>query len=184
MIKKREKLKIVIIFFLLLLNTASNITKNKHDLIYKRQEIINTQIIKHKTFYAKIKIPKIYLEENLSTYDSLNNNVNRAIEILYPSIMPNKKKGLLILAAHSGNSKVSFFKNLYLLKKDDLIYLDYNNNIYTYKITFIEKQNKTGIISINKDFFNNILILTTCDQEDKSKQIVITAVNITTVKKE
>ena len=56
------------------------------------------------------------------------------------------------------------------------IYLDYKNNIYTYKVTVIEKQNKTGKISINKNVFYNILILTTCDQEDKSKQIVITAV--------
>ncbi|MDD2207974.1 MAG: sortase [Bacilli bacterium] len=184
MTRKKEKYKIFIIFFLLLLNTSSNIAKNKQAFTYKHQEIINTQIIKTKTFYAKIKIPKISLDKSLSTYDSLDNNVNKSIEILYPSIMPNQEKGLLILAAHSGNSKVSFFKDLYLLEKDDLIYINYNNYIFNYKIINIERQNKTGEISINKNVFNNILILTTCDQEDKSKQIIITAVCIDFLKSE
>ena len=184
MTRKKEKFKIFIIFFLLLLNTYSDLAKNKQAFTYKHQEIVNTHIIKNKTFYAKIKIPKISLEKSLSTYDSLDNNVNKSIEILFPSIMPNQEKGLLILAAHSGNSKVSFFKDLYLLEKDDLIYLDYNNNIYTYKVTVIENQDKTGKISINKNIFNNILILTTCDQEDKSKQIIITAVCIDFLKSE
>ncbi|MDD4187698.1 MAG: sortase [Bacilli bacterium] len=178
MIRKKEIFKIIIIILLLLLITSSNINPNKNTFNLQYQEIINTNLIKEKKYLIKINIPKISLKETLYPYNSLDNNVNKSIEILYPSIMPNQNKSLLILAAHSGNSKVSYFKNLYLLKKDDLIYIKYNNYTYIYKIKTIEKQNKTGEIAITKNNSTPVLILTTCDQEDKTKQIVITSTGI------
>lgn len=178
MIRKKESLKIFIIILLLMLFTSSNIYTNKTILNYQSIEIINTNLIKEKKYLIKINIPKISLDEIIYPYSSLDNNVNKSIEILYPSIMPNQSKSLLILAAHSGNSKVSYFKNLYLLEKSDLIYLNYNNYIYIYEVINIEKQNKNGEITIAKNNSTPILILTTCDQEDKTKQIVLTSTGI------
>ena len=80
-----------------------------------KQEINQSKKI---DYIAVIKIPKIGLEKGLASKGSYYNNVNRNILILNESDMPDKDKGNVILAGHSGSGRTAFFKNLYKLQTD------------------------------------------------------------------
>lgn len=86
--------------------------------------------------------------------------------------MPNVKNGNLIIAAHSGNSYISYFKNLYKLSNDDVAYVYFNNIKYTYKVAGKYDAEKNGKVTIHRDNKKNTLTLITCSQTDKTKQIV------------
>ena len=82
-------------------------------------------------YIAVLKIPSIGLEKGLVAKDSYYNNVNRNIKILDESDMPEQENGNVILAAHSGNGRTAFFKNLDKLQIDDTVSIFYNG--YEYK---------------------------------------------------
>ena len=126
-------------------------------------------------YIAVLEIPTINLKKGLLSIDDKNNNVDKNIEVLQNSDMPNVKNGLLALAGHSGNSKIAFFNKLHKVKKDDLVYIYYNNIKYTYKITSITRQTKQGFVTISRKKDTTELLLTTCDQNDKNKQVVVMA---------
>lgn len=86
--------------------------------------------------------------------------------------MPNVKNGNLIIAAHSGNSYISYFKNLHKLSNDDIAYVYFNNIKYTYKVAGKYDAEKNGKVTIHRDNKKNTLTLITCSQTDKTKQIV------------
>ena len=78
-------------------------------------------------YIAVLKIPKINLERGLVDPNSYLNNVNYNVQILKDSSMPDVNKGNLILAGHSGNSRISYFRNLDKLSLGDDVYIIYNN---------------------------------------------------------
>ena len=86
--------------------------------------------------------------------------------------MPSEDNGTFILAAHNGNSYLSFFKDLDKLKIDDIVIIHYNNKKYYYSVNDIYEENKNGKININKNIHENILVLTTCSN-NKNKQLII-----------
>ena len=88
-------------------------------------------------FIGILDIPKINLSRGFVNPSSSENNVDKNIEIVKTSDMPDVDKGNFILAAHSGNSYVSYFKNLYLLNNGDYVYVTYNGVKYTYQIKFV-----------------------------------------------
>ena len=126
-------------------------------------------------YIAVLEIPTINLKKGLLDINDKNNNVDKNIEILQNSDMPNVKNGLFALAGHSGNSKIAFFNKLHKVNKDDSIYIYYNNMKYTYKVTSITRQTKQGFITISRKKDTTELLLTTCDQADKTKQVVVMA---------
>lgn len=99
-------------------------------------------------YIALLYIPKINLKQGLVSQSSPLNNVDSNIEILSPSKMPNEKNSTLVLASHSGNSKVSYFDKIDELTYGDLIYIYYQKKKYTYKITTFYEEPKQGFISI------------------------------------
>ncbi len=125
-------------------------------------------------YIAVLKIPKINLERGLVDPNSYLNNVNYNLEILDGSSMPDQAKGNLIIAGHSGNSRISFFKNLNKLVISDEIFIDYKNNTYEYKVVDIYEIDKTGIAEIIKNQNATTLTLITC-KHNTNKQIVIIA---------
>lgn len=128
-----------------------------------------------KTDYIGIlKIPKINLIKGLVSPDSKYNNVDYNIQIIYGSDMPNVINGCFILAAHSGNASISYFKNLDKLSVGDEISLDYANNTYNYKIVNIYEVEKTGKIKIKREYDKTTLVLITC-KHNTNKQIVLVA---------
>ena len=86
----------------------------------------------------------------------------------YPDVL----NGNFILAAHSGNSYLAYFKNLYQLTLGDEAYVIYKNHKYTYKIVNIYQQEKTGKIAIYRDLNKNTLTLITCTKDSKTKQTI------------
>lgn len=119
-----------------------------------------------------LEIPKIELKKGFYDINSRLNKVSRNVSVLKPSDYPDVDKGNLVLAAHSGNGYVSFFKNLYKLVVGDYAYVYYNNVKYTYKINYIYNQEKTGTINVYRPYNQTTLMLVTCTKNDESSQTV------------
>ena len=128
------------------------------------------------SYVAVLEIPKINLKKGIYKLGSKYNNVNRNIAILSPSDYPDVKNGNFVLAAHSGSGYISFFKNLYKVDNGDMAYVYYNNVKYSYKITYIYKQEKTGKINVFRPYDKSTLMLITCTKNDNTKQTVYVAV--------
>jgi len=123
-------------------------------------------------YIAVIKIPKIGLEKGLASKGSYWNNVNRNIEILSESDMPDVDKGNVILASHSGNSSISYFRKLNKLQNDDIVSIVYNGKEYKYKMVNSYEIEKNGYAHIVRNAEKNTLTLITC-KHNTDKQIVV-----------
>ena len=123
-------------------------------------------------YIGVLEIPKISFKRGFLDIKDKNNNVNKNIQVLENSAMPNVNGGLLVIAGHSGSGRVAFFRNLYKLKENDQIYIYYENIKYIYQVQKYYEETKDGDISIDKNS-ESTLVLTTCSQTDKNKQIVI-----------
>ena len=123
-------------------------------------------------YLGVISIPKINLEQGFYGIDNPMNNVDKNIELISNSNMPDVENGTLILAAHSGNDRVSYFNKLYKLNIDDEIEIIYNKSKYLYKLIDIYEVEKTGSITLHK--INNItsLVLVTCSNFNDNLQVV------------
>lgn len=123
-------------------------------------------------FIGVLEIPKINIKRGFLNIKDKGNNVNKNLQVIKGSDMPNVKNGNLIIAAHSGNSYISYFKNLYKLSNEDVAYVYFNNIKYTYKVVGKYDAEKSGKVTIHRDNKKNTLTLITCSQTDKTKQIV------------
>jgi len=123
-------------------------------------------------YIAVIKIPKIGLEKGLASKGSYWNNVNRNIEILSESDMPDVDKGNVILASHSGNSNISYFRKLNKLQNNDVVSIVYNGKEYKYKMVNSYEIEKNGYAHIVRNAEKSTLTLITC-KHNTDKQIVV-----------
>lgn len=123
-------------------------------------------------YIGVLEIPKINIKRVFLNIKDKGNNVNKNLQVIKGSDMPNVKNGNLIIAAHSGNSYISYFKNLHKLSNDDVAYVYFNNIKYTYKVAGKYDAEKNGKVTIHRDNKKNTLTLITCSQTDKTKQIV------------
>lgn len=123
-------------------------------------------------YIGVLEIPKINIKRGFLNIKDKGNNVNKNLQVIKGSDMPNVKNGNLIIAAHSGNSYISYFKNLHKLSNDDVAYVYFNNIKYTYKVAGKYYAEKNGKVTIHRDNKKNTLTLITCSQTDKTKQIV------------
>ena len=119
-----------------------------------------------------IEIEKINLKQGFLSIDNYYNNVDYNIEILKASDFPDTLNGNFILAAHSGNSSISYFKNLYKLDINDQAKIYYQGKLYKYKIVNIYKELKDGSVAIYRDPNKTTLTLITCSKNDKSHQTI------------
>ena len=99
-----------------------------------------------------LEIEKINFKRGFYSIDSKLNNVNKNIEVIKESNMPNVINGNLIIAGHSGNASISYFRNIHKLEKGDIAKIYYLNKTYTYSLMNryeIEKNgNRNLVISI------------------------------------
>lgn len=123
-------------------------------------------------YVGNIEIPKINLTRGFTKIDSPYNTVNKNIQVVKGSSYPNVDKGNFILAAHSGNSYLAYFRNLYKLTNGDIVYINYDNVKYTYQIVNIYEQEKTGRIVIYRNEDKTTLTLVTCTKNSKTKQTI------------
>ena len=147
-------------------------TEDSEDIQEEQREEIKTQTNYNIPYTAILEIPKISLKRGV--VDSTKNfkSINYAISVDNSSQYPNEK-GNFILYAHSGNSSIAYFKNLYNVQMNDDVFVYYNGVKYHYII--YEKYNikKTGKASIIKSKEEKYITLITCDQNKKNEQIVI-----------
>lgn len=126
--------------------------------------------------YAGIlDIPKINLYKGFYSKTSNLNNVKFNLYVLKESDYPDITNGNLIIAGHSGNYNNSYFANLYKLELNDTIIVHYKNNNYTYKITKIYNEEKTGTVRILRDRNKTTLTLITCTKDDNYHQTIYIA---------
>lgn len=150
----------------------------KLEYFFEVSTIDNYNVIedtKQEDYIAVLEIPSINLKKGLYAIDSKNNNVNKNIEIIDSSDMPDITKGNFILAGHSGTGRIAFFDNLDKLIVDDTIIVYYKNIKYIYQINNIESIVKDGTIEIKREF-ESMITLTTCNQKNKNEQLVITGI--------
>lgn len=145
----------------------NNTIIKENDINVKNEEIekIEEKVIQEYDYIAILEIPSISLKRGLVSKTDKNNRISKNIQILKESDMPNVLNGNLILASHSGSSNVSFFKNLFKLKNNDLIYVYYEGYKYTYKVTNSYLEVKDGNIFIKRNNNINTLTLTTCKDD-------------------
>ena len=127
------------------------------------------------SYIAVLEIPEIDLKKGIYALGSRYNTVSRNVSILSPSDYPDVQGGNFVLAAHSGNGYLSFFRNLYKLSTGSYAYIYYNNVKYTYKISYIYNQAKTGTINVYRPYGETTLMLITCTKDDESSQTVYVA---------
>ena len=150
----------------------------KLEYFFEVSTIDNYNVIKdtkQEDYIAVLEIPSINLKKGLYAIDSKNNNVNKNIEIIDSSDMPDITKGNFILAGHSGTGRIAFFDDLDKLIIDDTIIVYYKNIKYIYQINNIESIVKDGTIEIKREF-ESMITLTTCNQANKNEQLGITGI--------
>ena len=123
-------------------------------------------------YIAILEIPSIDLKRGLVDYNSRYNNVKYNIQIIEHSQMPNVENSNLILAGHNGTSGVSFFRNLYKLKEESLIYIYYDGIKYIYKLNNSYDTSKDVKVEIVRNRYKNTISLITCKRGTKDKQTV------------
>lgn len=117
-------------------------------------------------------IPKINLTKGFVDRRSSENDVEKNIYIVDGATYPDVEKGNFIIAAHSGPGWQAFFNELYQLTIGDQIYVTYKGKKYTYQLTNVYKQEKTGKIAIYRNYEKSTLTLITCTNHDLTSQTV------------
>lgn len=126
-------------------------------------------------YIGYLTIPKINLKKGFLDMRSVLNNVEQNITVITGSSYPDKEKGNLIIAGHSGSGWKAFFNDLYKLSSGDIAEVSYKGKKYTYKIVNIYKQEKTGTIAIYRNYDKTTLTLITCTNFDKATQTIYIA---------
>lgn len=175
-------LYIIFIYVFCLSNVFSISTIDNKDIIkdshtnYKTNNtfLSNTSIPEEKkdNVFASVRIPKININRNLYSVNSKNNTVDKNIQIIKESNMPDEVNGNFILAAHSGFSSIAYFHNLYKLEIGDEVFVNYLNNDYKYIVSDKYDVLKTGKVSIKRDKNRSTITMITCKGEDKQLVVV------------
>lgn len=137
-------------------------------------KVIQGQLNENPNGYLGIlKIPKINLNQGFYEYSSSLNTVDKNIEVIETSAMPDVVTGNLILASHSGNSPIAYFRNLDKLAVGDEISVVYNQKEYKYIISDIYDKEKTGYIEIVRNKNKNTITLITCKRNTNLQTVFI-----------
>jgi len=140
--------------------------EEKPEYIQEYDDVITNEYIGY------LIIPKINLTKGFLDRRSSENDVEKNIYIVDGSTYPDVEKGNFIIAAHSGPGWQAFFNDLYQLTTGDQIYVTYKGKKYTYQLTNIYKQEKTGKIAIYRNYEKSTLTLITCTNHDLTSQTV------------
>lgn len=136
-------------------------------------DIKNSEDQSKNNYLGVLEIPKINLRQGFFEYGSPLNTVDKNIEVIETSQMPDIENSNLILAAHSGNSAIAYFKHLDQLEIGDIVYINYQDKQYKYIIDNIYDKNKTGYIEIIRDKDKNTITLITCKKNTNMQTVFI-----------
>lgn len=158
-------------------NLSIDITNSELENESNQDEIVvetkkeENKIQNTEKYLGVLEIKKINLKQGFYSKNSKNNNVNKHIKVLDESDMPNIEKGNLIIAGHSGNAYISYFKYLNKLEKGDNAIVYYQSKKYSYSLVNSYEIEKNGTAHIIRNSNKNTLTLITC-KHNTNKQLV------------
>lgn len=145
----------------------------QEELIPDNEKDSNNEV-KEENYIGILEIPKINLKKGLVDKNSSSNNVDKNIYTLKETTLPDEQlNSHIILAAHSGNSYISYFKNLKKLDIKDKVYFYYKNVKYIYEISNKYEIDKTGTTELKITNKSDITLITCIS--GTNKQVVYVA---------
>lgn len=145
----------------------------------EEEKVIDKKEEKKEQYYEEyigvLEISKINFYKGFYNKNSGLNNVDYNLYVLPESSYPDVVNGNLMIAGHSGNYNNSYFANLYKLNVGDTANVTYKGKKYTYKITDIYYEKKTGTVRILRDKNKTTLTLITCTKDDEAHQTIYIA---------
>lgn len=123
-------------------------------------------------YIGVLEIKKINLRKGFHDIGDINNNVSKGIQVISKFNWPDYENSMLILASHSGNSRISYFNKLDKLEYGDIVSIYYGSKKYKYRIIDIVEVLKKGNIEISENINNSLLILITCSKIDEFIQLI------------
>ncbi len=145
----------------------------------EEEKVIDKKEEKKEQYYEEyigvLEISKINFYKGFYNKNSGLNNVDYNLYVLPESSYPDVVNGNLMIAGHSGNYNNSYFANLYKLNVGDTARVTYKGKKYTYKITDIYYEKKTGTVRILRDKNKTTLTLITCTKDDEAHQTIYIA---------
>lgn len=149
------------------------VAENENNQIEEKKEGLSGEITND--YIGYLNIPKINLTKGFLDNRSSENDVEKNILVVEGSNYPDVDKGNFILAGHSGTGWKAFFNDLYKLSAGDTAKITYKDKTYTYQITNIYKQPKTGKLAIYRNYDKTTLTLITCTNNDSTTQTIYIA---------
>ena len=149
------------------------VAENENNQTEEKKEGLSGEITND--YIGYLNIPKINLTKGFLDNRSSENDVEKNILVVEGSNYPDVDKGNFILAGHSGTGWKAFFNYLYKLSAGDTAKITYKDKTYTYQITNIYKQPKTGKLAIYRNYDKTTLTLITCTNNDSTTQTIYIA---------
>ena len=151
----------------------SNISQEEtnEEIIEEVKQEEQKQVVQKLDYKAILEIPKINLKNGLVETTKNFDSINYAISIDKNSNYPNEN-GNFILYAHSGSSRIAFFKNLNKVDISDNVVVYYEGIKYTYQITNKYEIEKNGKLKVFKYEGKKLITLLTCIS-NTNKQVVL-----------
>lgn len=141
---------------------------------------VETPTVKEETdnYIGVLEIPKINLKKGIVDKTSASNNVNKNIYTLKETNLPDEQiNSHIILAGHSGNSYVSFLRNLKKLDMKDKVYFYYKGVKYIYEVSNKYEIEKTGTTELKQTNISDITLITCISGTDKQVVYVATLID-------
>lgn len=171
---------LIIGIFIIFIDKEEEIVKEKKEeekiVSFFKEETTYTENVKNDEYIAILEIPKINLKKGLYDITNNYNDIEYNIEIIKQNF-PNEKNSNLVLASHSGNSNIAYFKNLYQLEINDKIYLYYKNIKYEYILKDIYDVKKDGDVEIKREDKTSITLITCTKNSDDFQTVYIGYLN-------
>lgn len=146
------------------------------DEVITTSTVVNTTVNDNNNlknnYIGILSVPDVNIKRGFVAIDSKYNSIRYNVMVIQGSTMPDEEFGNLILAAHRGNSSVSFFENLYKLNIGSYAYINYNNKVYKYELKRTYTEPKDGILTIRRNADASCLTLITCTRDDKKTQTI------------
>lgn len=133
----------------------------------------NNQNMDKENVVMTLSIPKLNINNKIYSKDSTENNIDKNVQLMSMSDMPDFINGNVILGGHSGTGKLAYFKRLNELVVGDFVVLNYKEKDFVYRIVNSYIDDKDGHIVISRNLNKNSITLFTCNPNDKNNYLVI-----------
>ena len=140
------------------------------DIVNEEPTTTKVEYDKLDNYIGYLSVPDANIKRGFVSMDSKYNSVKYNVMLIEGSTMPDVEKGNLILAAHRGNSSVSFFDKLLNVSIGSYAYVTYNNRVYKYELKNTYDEPKDGMLTIKRNADASCLTLITCNKTDKKTQ--------------